>query len=708
MAVEPGARVEHIDLTGMTAVGTLTAQAHLGERTLTLSSRDGLAAGTVIRVGDGTPASPFSYGIVASLFGAQTATPNPGVIVLEQPLTHDYPVGAAIQRFNNPTPVVGGHPETSVIAPAPADATGVAVLRGNGWVTNDFVRISGAAGTSINRLSAGAVALQSARLVLVDPLDRQHAAGAVIVERAQLLGMQALDRGGWGNRLLVSVEDETSGLGTGASLTNLVSATELRVSSLSGIEPGTVLEVAHPNTGASVLVKVVATDASQATARLLAPGLDAAALTTLGALGPGQRYRLRTREFRLTVLLRRPPDPATPSRNDEIIATEVFRNLSMDPRHSRYFMDVIGNIAGPPRLSDRRPEGESILVRVEDLGATQADREAIRLGPETLVDLLPNGRTSPARHAFAGGLDAINTMTDAVYLGADAIEPEARTGIFALRSLSQISLVAIPGQGSPGVQLGLIAHCELMRHRFAVLDAERSDAALADVQTQRQQYDTRHAALYYPWLTIPDPMPINLATIGEFPIPPSGHMMGIYARTDVEEGVHVAPANAVVRGIVGLTRSISKGEHDILNPSPVNINVIRDFRPEGRGLRVWGARTITSDTSRKYVNVNRLIQFIERSLEIGLQWVVFRPNAEPLWDSVDRAITFFLTDVWRSGALEGTRPSEGFFVRCDRSTMTQSDIDNGRLICLVGIAPVKPAEFVIIRLAFLTRTATQE
>ena len=185
------------------------------------------------------------------------------------------------------------------------------------------------------------------------------------------------------------------------------------------------------------------------------------------------------------------------------------------------------------------------------------------------------------------------------------------------------------------MQDALIDHCELMRYRFAVLDAHRA-AARRDRRRpdQRQQFDTKYAALYHPWLLIPPPFPASPAQAADYPIPPSGHMLGIYARTDIERGVHKAPANEVVRGIVGLQRLLNKGEHDILNPYPVNINVIRDFRPNSRGIRVYGGRVITSDSDWKYVNVRRLLIFIEASIDRGLQWVVFEPNAEPLWARV--------------------------------------------------------------------------
>jgi phage tail sheath protein FI len=245
-----------------------------------------------------------------------------------------------------------------------------------------------------------------------------------------------------------------------------------------------------------------------------------------------------------------------------------------------------------------------------------------------------------------------------------------------------------------------------MRYRFAVLDGLRPpNDSLADIQSQRQQYDSKYAGLYHPWLLVPDPFPANLARIADYPIPPSGHVVGIYARVDIERGVHKAPANEVVRGITGLQRTLNKGEQDILNPFPVNVNVIRDFRTNNRGLRVFGARVMTSDPDWRYINMRRLLIFIEASIDRGLQWVVFEPNGEGLWARVRRSISNFLTQVWRDGGLEGTKVEEAYFVKCDRTTMTQTDIDNGRLIVLVGVAPVKPAEFVIIRIGLFTAHA---
>ena len=236
------------------------------------------------------------------------------------------------------------------------------------------------------------------------------------------------------------------------------------------------------------------------------------------------------------------------------------------------------------------------------------------------------------------GDDSLATLNDAVYEGLDNIDPVLRTGLFSLTTIDDISIVAAPGRTSAGLQSALIDHCENLRYRFAVLDGPAPPAdTIPDVQNQRQQYDTKYAGALLPVAADRRSVPgESVRTFTASPIPPSGHVLGIYARTDIERGVHKAPANEVVRGITGLQRTINKGEQDILNPFPSNINVIRDFRPNNRGIRVWGGRVITSDPDWKYVNVRRLLIFIEESIDVGLQWVVFEPNAEPLWARVRR------------------------------------------------------------------------
>jgi len=286
------------------------------------------------------------------------------------------------------------------------------------------------------------------------------------------------------------------------------------------------------------------------------------------------------------------------------------------------------------------------------------------------------------------GQDDSKVISDETIIGKNSEEPSERTGLCTLKNIDQISIIAIPNGTSQKIQNAMITHCELMKNRFAVLDPiENSD--LEEIQEQRSLYDSKYAALYYPWVNIRDPYSEQV-----LPVPPSGHICGIYARVDAERGVHKAPAGEVVRGVLGLERKITKGQQDTL--IPLGINCLRVFRD--RELLVCSARTISSDALWKYVNVRRLVLFLEESIEEGTQWVVFEPNDEKLWTTVKQAATQFLTRMWRVGALMGSTPEEGFFVKCDRSTMTQDDIDNGRLILRVGVAMVKPAEFIVFRI----------
>ena len=211
------------------------------------------------------------------------------------------------------------------------------------------------------------------------------------------------------------------------------------------------------------------------------------------------------------------------------------------------------------------------------------------------------------------------------------------------------------------------------------------------MQEFREPIDTKYAALYYPWVRIRDPRP---GGDDNMVAPPAGFIAGIYARTDINRGVFKAPANEVIRSIRGFEASITKREQDILNPR--RINALRYF--PGRGNRVWGARVLTSDDAWKYVPVRRLFIMIEESIDEATQWVVFEPNDERLWSRVRQSIERFLFTQWRLGALFGATADEAFYVVCDRSTMSQDAIDNGQLICEIGIAPVKPAEFVIFRI----------
>lgn len=279
-----------------------------------------------------------------------------------------------------------------------------------------------------------------------------------------------------------------------------------------------------------------------------------------------------------------------------------------------------------------------------------------------------------------------------------------RTGFAGLEAVDEITMLSVPDvmaayqrgiidlEAVQAVQLAMIAHCELMGDRVAILDAPPALNAqqVKEWRTDKAGYDSKYAALYWPWIKVFDPLKGQGILV-----PPSGHMAGIWARNDDTRGVHKAPANEVVRGAITLELQITKGEHDQLNPS--GINCIRAF--PGRGVRVWGARTISSDPEWRYLNVRRLFNYVEESILEGTQWVVFEPNDPRLWDAVKRNVSAFLRRVWRDGALFGTSAAEAFFVKCDAENNTQDTIDIGQLIIDVGIAPVKPAEFVIFRIA---------
>ena len=297
---------------------------------------------------------------------------------------------------------------------------------------------------------------------------------------------------------------------------------------------------------------------------------------------------------------------------------------------------------------------------------------------------------------FSGGSNGnVAGITAADFIGTDN-GAGRRTGIQSFLDNDMVSLMAVPGVTDPNVQLMLVAHCENLGSRFAVLDVPQDARKVQDILAHRDIFDSNYAALYHPWLTVFDPLDKkNIA------IPPSGSVLGIYARSDNTRGVHKAPANEVVRACVGLDCMFNTGEQDILNPKGVNL--IRSF--PGQGIRVWGARTATSNPSWKYINVRRLFIFIEESIKANTSWAVFEPNDEVLWVRVQRTISVFLNGLWRGGSLAGSSPEEAFFVNIGRYTMSQDDIDNGRLVCVIGIAPVKPAEFVIFRISQKTGDA---
>ncbi|GAA4922183.1 hypothetical protein LX16_4826 [Stackebrandtia albiflava] len=279
-----------------------------------------------------------------------------------------------------------------------------------------------------------------------------------------------------------------------------------------------------------------------------------------------------------------------------------------------------------------------------------------------------------------------------------------RTGLSGLEVIDEITMVAVPDLMSAyergtvdletvkAVQLAVIAHCELMGDRMAILDPppDMSPQQVKDWRVDLAGYDSKYAALYYPWVKVFDP-----AAGGNEFVPPSGHMAGVWARNDAQRGVHKAPANEVVRGAIALQSQLTRAEQELLNP--LGVNCVRAF--PGRGIRVWGARTLSSDPAWRYLNVRRLFNYLEESILSGTQWVVFEPNDDALWAKIRRTISAFLVMEWRKGSLFGLTPDEAYFVKCDRDTNPAESIDAGQVICEIGVAPVKPAEFVIFRLS---------
>ncbi len=368
---------------------------------------------------------------------------------------------------------------------------------------------------------------------------------------------------------------------------------------------------------------------------------------------------------------------------------DVHDELAMHPDQKRY----IGHI-----LQRDDPESEDAVLWLDWDPDPPADPEPLFLPARLMAALQANPNPRLA------GADDGTMATDADFGGREADPDDVTmpaTGLEALAEIDDIAIVALPDSGdmvdtdsSFATASMLVGHAERLRYRIAVVDAPRQ-SSMNEIRNFRGRFDSKYAAMYHPWIEILDPT--ERASQGapqkRLLLPPSGFVTGIYARSDIERGVHKAPANEVVRGLTRFEMNINKGRNDVLNPE--GVNCLRFF--EGRGNRVWGARTMSSDPEWKYVNVRRLFIYLEHTLDKGTQWAVFEPNNERLWANVRRMVEDFLLVLWRDGALLGEKPEQAYFVRCDRTTMTQNDLDNGRMICLVGVAPVKPAEFVIFR-----------
>ncbi len=389
---------------------------------------------------------------------------------------------------------------------------------------------------------------------------------------------------------------------------------------------------------------------------------------------------------------------ALPATSAEV-TVEVTDVDGDNPPEDRFRLQVSqgGQVVETFDVSTRRNVRGYVVTQVNERSkliqiTEQPDGPLSRPDKQTVT--VPAAPQLPATPAAKGRFDP------AEYVGGLA----DRTGFGGLETIDAVTMVAVPdlmsayqrglidAEAVRTVQLAMISHCEQMGDRVAVLDAPPGLGAqqVRDWRMDEAGYDSRYAALYYPWISVFDP-----ASGRNRMVPPSGHVAGVWARSDGERGVHKAPANEVIRGAVDLELSLSKGEQDLLNP--VGVNCIRPF--PGRGIRIWGARTLTSDPAWRYLNVRRLFNFLEESILVGTQWVVFEPNDDRLWSSIRRNISAFLTEQWRAGALFGRTPDEAFYVKCDRDNNPRESIDLGQVICEIGVAPVKPAEFVVFRLS---------
>ena len=385
----------------------------------------------------------------------------------------------------------------------------------------------------------------------------------------------------------------------------------------------------------------------------------------------------------------------------DTIRTDPYNGLELGDAHPRAVSKV---------LRAEQPTDPLSLVWLDLARPPQGAAPTPQATPSQLLDALLT--LDKFTYLSGGGDGADLTADDLAGLPSDPDDPnKAATGLAALGEIDDIAIVAMPDTvrfSDPDSQKtatdSLIGHCEELRYRIGIVDPPK-DSSISGVRAFRSQFDTQYAALYYPWVEILDPTAVNDpgAAPATLQLPPSGFAAGIYARSDSERGVHKAPANEVVLGITRFMQNVTFDRQAVLNPE--GVNALRFF--PGRSYRVWGARTMSSDPEWKYVNVRRLFIYLEHSIDKSTQWAVFEPNNEALWANIRQTITDFLLVTWKSGALMGTKPEEAFFVRCDRTTMTQNDLDNGRLICLIGVAPTYPAEFVIFRIGQWTADAQQ-
>ena len=427
---------------------------------------------------------------------------------------------------------------------------------------------------------------------------------------------------------------------------------------------------------------------------------------TSGELNPGVTDDLT---FPLSVLAAQPAGAT---------AMMIQRNFDIDVRVGGAEGEIVhsyNNISTSPTASNSLSEvlAATPNKRMDSLTSPLACRlGASTTGDEVVTALYsmfdddalnpPEGSVENPRYLIALNGGADGELPVAIDYAGEVDEVNGNTGFAAFEDIEDISIVMAPAAASSSANIHqaivteMQIHCRRMRYRVGIVDA-REAMAISEVREFRSQFDDSRLALYYPWVVASDPTGAR-ETIT---VPPSGFIAGIYANTDVQRGVHKAPANEPVVGALRFAQDINRFQQELLNPD--GINCLRSF--PGRGHRVWGARTLSSDPNWNYVNVRRYFLYLERSIEKSTQWIVFEPNNERLWEGVRSTIEDFLYTEWFNGRLLGTTPKHAYFVICDRSTMTDNDILNGRFIARIGVAVARPAEFVIFKFSQKTKTS---
>lgn len=555
------------------------------------------------------------------------------------------------------------------------------------------------------------------------------AAGATFDDHASrpALRITAINEGAWGNDLRVDITPSAERQMLLTRLTTEIQpgGTVLAVTSTAGLAPGDPVTIVHPKVPARASATITAVDHVAGTITLASPlGGSQSFPDESGLWGHG---------FELTV--RYQPSGA-------LVREETFSDLSLDPEHDRYVQRVVNGDPEPSDYVERMSRGLSILIRVEDLcaGATPCGRlaaaaqAALSGGDDGPRDLGSEG------HRYYTGYDggayfrprppgadtATLRLIDEQLFGLAAFEAVEEIGLVAIPDLCLPDLYrAVPAQEIPeeGIifatpkpealgtdalregQHAMLAHCEKLSDRLALLDAPlaarigRGSYPIEEWPSHFQLFPSaRFAALYYPWIQA------RSSDVGgqQLLLPPCGHVAGIYARSEGAYGVGKAPANELIQGVVSLELCLSDEEQGILNPH--GINCLRAL--PGRGIRVWGARTLSLDPMWRYVNVRRIASAIVKSITMQLRWTVFEPNDRRLWDRIVARLTAFFMQLFQQGALAGAKPEQAFFVQCDEETNPPEVIDRGEVVTRIGFAPAQPAEFILVTIRRTAETVS--